>query len=375
MFENYKVPSELIPSDPRFGCGPSLISLDNVKKLYDEGTLLLGTSHRRAPVKGLVKGIQEGLRQYFQLPEDYSVCLGNGGATFLFDMIGLTLVNKKITHFTCGEFSEKWYKSSSLIPWIEAKQHSVEYGQGINGLNGDEADVIAVTLNETSTGVQLSKLPEVDGQTLLAIDATSGAGQIPCDVNKTDVFFFSPQKIFASEGGLFVAILSPKARERALLNSEKFKNEGRYIPGIMNFKTCIDNSDKNQTYNTPSISTLYFLNEQIKEMNGVGYQKIQKEAQKKASLLYNWASEKDYLSTYVGQAEFRSRSVACIDVNDHILVNDLLKKLADEKVVYGIEAYRKLGRNQFRVALFHNITYENLEKLTKLLSHAIESEL
>ena len=287
-------------------------------------------------------------------------------------MIGLTAVDKKITHFTCGEFSEKWYKSSKLIPWIDAEQFSVDYGKGINGENIADSDVIAVTLNETSTGVQLSKLPEVDDKTLLAIDATSGAGQIPCDVSKTDIFFFSPQKVFASEGGLFVAILSPKCRERVLKNEN---DKSRYVPGIMNFKTCIDNSDKNQTYNTPSVSTLFFLNEQIKEMNKIGYSKIITEAKTKADFLYGWANDKSYLSVYIEEEEFRSTAVACIDVDEKINVNELLKKLADAGIVYGIDSYRKLGRNQFRIALFHNVTFDNLKKLTQLLSHAIEGEL
>jgi phosphoserine aminotransferase len=372
MFENYEAPQELRPTDPRFGCGPSLVPLEFIHKLHQEGSQLIGTSHRKAPIKNLCKGIQEGLREYFDVPSDYTICLGNGGATLLFDMIGLTAVDKKIAHFTCGEFSEKWFKSSQLIPWIDALQCRVEYGKGINGTNVSDADVIAVTLNETSTGVQLSQLPIMDDQTILAVDATSGAGQIPCDISKTDIFFFSPQKVFASEGGFFVAIISPKARVRVLKNNE---DKTRYVPGIMNFKTCIDNSDKNQTYNTPSVSTLFFLNEQIKEMNKLGYQNIINEAQRKADLLYGWAKEKDYLSVYIEQIEFRSTAVACIDVNDKIEINALLKILGEKKIVYGIESYRKLGRNQFRIALFHNVTFDNLEKLTKLLSDAIEKEL
>lgn len=370
MFEKYEVPAELRPSDPRFGCGPSLIPTDYVKRLLETGHELLGTSHRKPAVKNLVKEIQEGLREYFQIPDNFTVCVGNGGATFLFDMIGLTLVDKKIAHFTCGEFSEKWYKSSKAIPWIEAEQHSVEYGLGINAQNVSGADVIATTLNETSTGVQISALPEMDDNTLLAVDATSGGGQVPCDVSKVDVYFFSPQKVFASEGGFFVAILSPKARERALRNAE---DKSRYVPGIMNFKTCIDNSDKHQTYNTPSISTLFFLNEQVKAMNAVGYEEVQKQSEEKAKLLYGWAEQENYLSCYVAEDQFRSRAVATINVDDSINVNELLKRLHELGLVYGIESYRKLGKNQFRIAMFHNISYEDLEKLTKLLSHAIES--
>ena len=371
MFEKFKTPSELIPSDPRFGCGPSLIPLEFIDALRESGVNILGTSHRKAPVKNLVKEVQEGLSKYFSLPEGYEVVVGNGGATFLFDMIAMGLVRKKAHHFTCGEFSSKWFKSSKALPWIDAEETSVEFGQGLDAKNIDGADMVAMTLNETSTGVMNTYLPEVDDITLLAIDATSGAGQIACDISKTDVFFFSPQKVFASEGGLFVTIMSPKALKRAMeINEDK----SRYIAPIMNWKTAIDNSVKNQTYNTPSLTTLFFLNEQVKLMNKLGYGKVCEMATEKGNLLYSWASEKDYLSPYIQDEKHRSNAVATIDVKDGIDVNALLKVLESEGSVVGIDAYRKLGRNQFRISLFHNVTKDNLEKLTKLLSLAIESE-
>ncbi len=372
MFENLEIPSHLRPSDPRFGSGPSLIPVSYVQRLAETGPHLLGTSHRKAPIKNLVKEVQDGLRKYFNVPDDYSIVLGNGGATFLFDMIGLGMVEKKITHFTCGEFSQKWFKSSKSIPWIEAEERAVDFGQGITPENDPSADYIAITLNETSTGVQIDALPEVGPNTILGVDATSGGGQCPCDVSKTDFYFFSPQKVFASEGGLFVGIMSPKARERALKIAE---DNSRYVPGIMNWKTCIENSDKNQTYNTPAISTLFFLNEQIKAMNTDGYENVQKESQRKADLVYGWAEQKSYLSPYISEQKYRSVAVATIDVDDKVDVNALLKVFEREKVVYGIDAYRKLGRNQLRIAMFHNITHADLEKLTQLISHCIESEL
>ncbi|MBL6989756.1 MAG: phosphoserine transaminase [Bacteriovoracaceae bacterium] len=371
MFENFKTPEELIPSDPRFGCGPSLIPVEFVEKLVATNMHLLGTSHRKSAIKNLVKEVQEGLRSYFKVPANYQIVLGNGGATLLFDMIALGIVDRKAAHFTCGEFSNKWFKSTDLVPWISAVEHTVEYGQGIDGQNVDDADLIAVTLNETSTGVQLSALPEVDEDTLLAIDATSGAGQIPCDVSKTDIFFFSPQKVFASEGGLWVAFLSPKAVYRAMRISE---DSDRYVPGIMNWKTALTNSEKNQTYNTPSVSTLFYLNEQIKLMNELGYDKVCNLAQEKATFLYNWANEKDYLSPYIAEEKYRSTAVACIDLDEKYDANALIKLLADEKVVYGIDAYRKLGRNQFRISLFHNVTLDNLKKLTQIIDMAIQQE-
>lgn len=371
MFENFKVPSELMPSDPRFGVGPSLIPVEHLQALANTGKELLGTSHRKPKVKNLVKEVQEGLQRYFELPDGYEVVLGNGGATFLFDMIGLGLVERSSVHFTTGEFSNKWYKSHTKNPNIETELRSVEMGQGINPEAVEGHDMICATLNETSTGVMISDLPDMrDKEVLVAVDATSGAGQIPVDFEKCDVFFFSPQKVFASEGGFFVCIMSPKAIARA----EKIWNTDRYIPEIMNWQLAIDNSRKNQTYNTPAVATIFLLNEQIKRMNELGYEKVIQEANKKADLVYGWAESKDYLAPFVEDKAFRSTAVATINVDEKYPVGDLLKVLREQNAVLDIDAYRKLGKNQFRISLFHNVSYQDLEKLTKILSFAIEGE-
>lgn len=372
MFDNFKIPENLIPSDPRFGSGPSLIPAESILALHAAGPDYMGTSHRKPAIKNVVQEIQEGLAKYFNLPEGYLVALGNGGATLLFDMIALGIVEKKATHFTCGEFSEKWYKASKLVPWIEAEQVSVPYGQGINGVAVPGSDLIAVTLNETSTGVQLSKLPVVDDSTILAVDATSGGGQCPCDVSKTDIYFFSPQKVFASDGGLWVAIMSPKAIARA---KKIAADKSRYVPDIMSWNNAISNSELHQTYNTPALATLFMMNEQIKQMNILGYEKVKELAQRKADLLYGWAESKPYLRPYVEEKEFQSVAVATIDVDSKVNVDDIIKFLEKKKVAYGIDAYRKLGRNQFRISMFHNISYNDLEKLTSLLSLMIESKI
>lgn len=370
MFENFNVPEELIPSDPRFGCGPSLIPVEFINNLAKTGVHLLGTSHRKSAVKNLVKEMQDGLRSYFNVPKDYEVVIGNGGATFLFDMIGLGLVKKKSAHFTCGEFSNKWYKSHAAIPWIEAQEFASKAGEGCDPKFVQGADLIAVTLNETSTGVQVTQMPKVDADTLLCVDATSGAGQVPCDVSTVDVFFFSPQKVFASEGGFFVAIMSPKALARA---AEIAKDSSRYIPPIMSWDFAIDNSTKNQTYNTPSISTIFFLNEQVKLMNKLGYKEVVSMADKKAKMIYDWAEAKPYLSCYITDAKFRSNAVATINLDEKFPADDLINLLEKKKLVYGIDAYRKLGKNQFRISLFHNITISDLEKLLRIISLAVES--
>ena len=372
MFDNFEIPENLVPSDPRFGCGPSLVPVSFLESLAKTGHHFMGTSHRKPAVKNVVKEIQEGLTKYFNIPTGYLVVLGNGGATMLFDMIALGIVDKKATHFTCGEFSEKWFKSSKLVPWIATEQVGVEFGKGINGAAVAGSDLIAVTLNETSTGVQLSKLPVVDSETILAVDATSGGGQCPCDISKTDIYFFSPQKVFASDGGLWIAIMSPKALARAKkIGSDK----SRYVPDIMNWGNAISNSEQNQTYNTPALATLYMMNEQIKLMNVLGYEEVKSQAQKKADLLYGWAESKPYLSCFITESEFRSVAVATIDVDSKVNVDDVIKFLEKKKIVYGIDGYRKLGRNQFRISMFHNISYNDLEKLTGLLSQMIESKL
>lgn len=372
MFENFQVPKELIPTDPRFGVGPSLVPVASVERLAQTGFKLLGNSHRKNAVKNLVKEVQEGLKTYFNLPAGYEVVLGNGGATFLWDMIGLGLVEKSSLHYVCGEFSDKWYRSHKLIPWIQSKEVKVEFGQGINPKEEAGYDLICCTLNETSTGVMLSDVPKMrDPNVLLAIDATSGAGQIKVDFNNVDVYYFSPQKVFASEGGLFIAIMSPKAIERALRIGQ---DKSRYIPEVMKWSLAIENSRANQTYNTPAVSTLFFMNEQIKLMNQIGEAKVVEEAKRKAKLIYDWAEAKPYLKPYIENSAFRSQAVATIDVDDKFVTEDLSKVLRAQNVAYDIDSYRKLGRNQFRISLFHNVTFENLEKLTKIISLAVESQ-
>lgn len=369
MFENFSIPKELLPSDPRFGVGPSKIPTEFIEKLAQTGNQLLGTSHRKPEVIKIYQEVQEGLVKYFNLPSGYEVVMGNGGATFLFDMIGLGLVKKKSLHFTCGEFSEKWYKSHSKIPWIETKNISVPYGEGINPSANEDFDMICATLNETSTGVMINSLPQVSNDCLLAIDATSGAGQIKIDFHKVDVYFFSPQKVFAGEGGFFVTIMSPKAIKRAL---ELAKRE-EYIPEVMGWKNAIDKSRVSQTYNTPAVSTAFYLNEQIKLMNSIGEDKVIEQAQAKAKLIYDWAESKPYLECFVKEIEFRSDSVATINLDERYPVDELTKRLKVLGAARDIEGYRKLGLNQIRIGLFHNIELEDLRKLTEIISLAIES--
>lgn len=371
MFEKYQVPASLMPSDPRFGVGPSLIPTESVRNLLNSGHEILGTSHRKSSVRAVVKEFQDGLRHYLKLPADYEIVLGNGGATFLWDMIGLGLVEKSSKHFICGEFSDKWFKAHKQIPWINASDERVDFGKGINPKESPGYDLIACTLNETSTGVQLSEIPDLkDPHAIMAIDATSGAGQIKVDFKNVDLYYFSPQKVFASDGGLYVCVMSPKAIERAL----KLGKENRYVPETMKWSLAIENSRQNQTYNTPSISTIFLMNEQMKIMNKLGESEVIRLAKEKAKHMYSWADEKKYLSSFVKEEKFRSDSVVTIDVDEKYSVEELAMVLRKQKAAYDIESYRKLGRNQLRIALFHNVTLENLQKLTRIISDAIESQ-
>lgn len=370
MFEHFKVPQDLRPSDPRFGVGPSLIPVEHLQRLAQTGQTLLGTSHRREVVRQLVGEVQRGLKEYFSLPSDYEVVMGNGGATILWDMLGLGLVEKSSLHFTCGEFSEKWFKAHSLIPWIHARDVKAPYGEGIDVTEEEGYDCLCTTLNETSTGVQNTHVPQLrNNQTLVLMDATSGAGQIPIDFKRVDVCYFSPQKVFAAEGGLFIAIMSPKAIARAKqIQSEK----GRFIPESFKWSHAIENSQQNQTYNTPNVANFFLLNEQIKLMNGLGQKKVIDGARAKADFIYHWAENKTYLSPFVRKPSYRSTTVATIDIDEKYSVDSLTKNLRLQGVAVDIEGYRKLGRNQLRLALFHNVTLENLEKLTKIISLGIE---
>ena len=370
MFEKLEFPLELKPSDPRFGVGPSLVNSEFIFRLGGTGKELLGTSHRRPAVIDLCREMQMGMKEYFKLPDNYSVVIGNGGASFLFDMIGLGLVKKSSLHFTCGEFSQKWFRAHKNIPWLTVDEKAVSYGEGVTPEFHEDYDMICTTLNETSTGVQIDSIPEVGENTLLAVDATSGAGQIPLDIKKIDVYFFSAQKVFAGEGGFFICFLSPKARKRALELSDREE----YIPNIMDWKYAIETSDKHQTFNTPSISTIYLLNEQLKIMNALGEIEVARQAKEKADLVYNWANSREYLSCFIADKKYRSTSVATIDLDPKYSAEDLCARFRELGWVYDIEPYRKLGRNQFRISLFHNIALEDLEKLTKLIDSAIISE-
>lgn len=372
MFESFEVPPELVPSDPRFASGPSLLPLDYIRRLGEAGPHLLGTSHRKSAIQNLVQEVQQGLGSYLDMPHDYEVVLGNGGATLLFDALGLGVVEKSSAHFTCGEFSQKWYRAHKLIPWISAQEIGVPFGEGITPHPVEGVDFIGVTLNETSTGAMVDTLEGLRGtEAVVAVDATSGVGQIDVDYSLIDILFFSPQKVFASEGGLFVALMSPKAIERCFKIAD---DSNRYVPKIMNLKAAIENSRKAQTLTTPSVSTLFYLNEQIKNMLKVGRKEVIAQSQRKANFVYEWAKKRDYLSLFIEESRYRSTTVATINLDDRYDALSLAKRLRELKVAYDIDPYRKLERNQFRIALFHNIKFSDIQKLTQIIDRAVALE-
>lgn len=369
MFKNLEIPRHLVPSDPRFGVGPSLVPQAFVEKLA-KAKNYLGTSHRKPGVVAVVAELQEGMRKYFDLPEGYEIVIGNGGATLFWEIMGLSLVEHGSSHFVCGEFSEKAYKAHKNIPWIKTAVEKVPYGEPIKAYHKEGYDLTLCVLNETSTGVMNTDLPDRKEGHLLCVDATSGAGQIKVDFKKVDVYYFSPQKVFASEGGTWIAIMSPQAIEQAFRVSA---DPNRFIPIALNLRTAIEYSRLHQTYNTPSLSSLFYLNEQVKLMNELGEDEVIRLAKEKAHLLYSWAEEKNYLSCSVSDASARSISVATIDVDEKYPMEELAKRLRELEVAFDIEGYRKLGRNQLRIALFHNVSLENLRKLTQMISYAIEN--
>ena len=363
--EKIVIPSNLLPEDGRFGAGPSKVNNEIVASMAD--CKALGTSHRKPAVKNLVKDCQEGMREFFKLPEDYKIAIGNGGATQLFEMAGLSMTKKHSVHFCCGEFSSKWMKMHKAVPWLDATDVTAEMGSAPVVSSYDDADFHALTHNETSTGVRTDAIPVVGDHSIIGVDATSAAAAMDYDVSKVDLYFFSPQKAFGADGGLFFAFLSPKAVARV----EELHADGRYIPTMMSMKTALDNGEKNQTFNTPSVMNLYVVAKQTEWLNKHGSENIYAQCREKADHLYGWAENSDMASPFIANPEHRSYSIATIDIADKVDANWLCSQLRNNGIL-DTEAYRKLGRNQVRIALFPNITLEDIQKLTASIDYLFE---
>ncbi|MDI6518750.1 phosphoserine transaminase [Streptomyces coelicoflavus] len=367
-----QIPADIKPADGRFGAGPSKVRVQALDALAATGTSLLGTSHRQAPVKNLVGKVREGIRELFRLPDGYEVILGNGGSTAFWDVATHGLIENRSQHLSFGEFSSKFAKAAKLAPWLaEPTVVSSEPGTHPEAHAEAGVDVYGLTHNETSTGVAMpiKRVAGADEGALVLVDATSGAGGLPVDIAETDVYYFAPQKSFASDGGLWIGVFSPAALERA----ERVHASGRHVPEFFSLPTAIDNSRKNQTYNTPALATLFLLGEQLDWMNGQGGLDFTTARTKDSSTrLYTWAEEAKYATPFVSDPAKRSQVIGTIDFADDIDAAAVAKVLRANGIV-DTEPYRKLGRNQLRVAMFPAIDPADVEALTTCVDYVIEN--
>jgi phosphoserine aminotransferase len=362
----------LKPRDGRFGSGPSKVRLEALDALHATGTVLLGTSHRQEPVKSLVRRIREGLRELFALPEGYEVVLGNGGTTAFWDAAAFGLVRGKAQHLVFGEFSAKFAAVTAAAPWLaDSTVISAAVGSHPQPAAERGVDAYAFTHNETSTGVAMPirRVPGADPDALVLVDATSGAGGLPVDPREFDCYYFAPQKTFASDGGLWIALLSPAALARVA----EISAGGRHVPMFLDLPTAIANSRQDQTYNTPAVATLFLLLEQLDWLNGHGGLDwaVQRTADS-AGRLYTWAEKSDYATPFVTDPAQRSQVVGTIDFDHSVDAAGLARVLRANGIV-DTEPYRKLGRNQLRIAMYPAVEPSDVEALTACIDFVVDA--
>ncbi|WP_106582056.1 phosphoserine transaminase [Murinocardiopsis flavida] len=365
-----QIPENLLPSDGRFGCGPSKVRPEQLHALASSGATFLGTSHRQKPVKSLVGRVRSGLAQLLALPDGYEIVLGNGGTTAFWDIAAFGLIRERSQHLSFGEFSSKFAKVAKGAPWLgEPTVVSAEPGTLAAPRAEAGVDAYALTHNETSTGVAapIKRVPGADADSLVLVDATSGAGGLPVDITETDVYYFAPQKCFAADGGLWAAAFSPAALARV----EEVTTSGRYVPEFFSLPTAIDNSRKDQTYNTPAVATLALFAEQLDWLNGNGgLDWAVRRTAESSSVLYTWAEKSPYATPFVSVPEERSQVVGTIDFNDDIDAAAVSAVLRANGVV-DTEPYRKLGRNQLRIGMFPAIEPADVQALTECVDHVV----
>lgn len=365
------LPEDIKPADGRFGCGPSKVRPEAVTALATQQATYLGTSHRQAPVKSLVRRVRAGLRELFALPDGYEVVLGNGGTTAFWDIAAYGLIREKSQHLSFGEFSSKFASVAGQAPWL-AEPSVIESEFGTHPEPKAEAgvDAYALTHNETSTGVAMPirrvQGPERDALTL--VDATSAAGGLHVDPAEFDVYYFAPQKSFASDGGLWIALMSPAALARA----NEIAGTDRYVPTFLDLPTAISNSAKDQTYNTPAVATLFLLAEQIEWMLGNGgLEWAASRTSESAGRLYAWAEKSGVAGPFVADPTQRSHVVGTIDFAQSVDAAAVAQTLRENGIV-DTEPYRKLGRNQLRVGMFPAVEPTDIEALTHCIDYIIE---
>ncbi|MFZ0324347.1 MAG: phosphoserine transaminase [Actinomycetes bacterium] len=365
------IPADLLPSDGRFGAGPSKVRHEQVTALAQRWQDLMGTSHRQATVKREVGRVRAGLRDLFSLPDGYEVVLGNGGSTAFWEVAAFGLVRSKSQHLAFGEFGSKFAKAVQTAPWLaDPTVLTSEPGDSPMWVPESDVDLYASPQNETSTGVAID-VARVSGATadaLMVWDATSAAGGLAVDASEFDVYYFAPQKSFGSDGGIWFALMSPTALARA----EAIAASDRYIPAFLDLKTAIDNSVKDQTYNTPALATIFMMGEQLDWFNangGLTFTTARTAAS--ADSLYTWAESTGYTAPYVADPTKRSNVIGTIDFNDTVDAATIASVLRANGVV-DTEPYRKLGRNQLRVAMFPSIDPADVTALTRCIDYVVE---
>jgi phosphoserine aminotransferase len=365
-----EIPADLLPADGRFGSGPSKVRPEAVQALADVARTWMGTSHRQAPVRQVVGSVRRGLTELFSLPDGWEVVLGNGGTTVFWDAATFGLVETRSQHLVFGEFSSKFAEATAAAPFLEDPEVvAAEPGSAPGPHATPGVDLYALTHNETSTGVatSLRRVPGADEGALVAVDATSAAGAIRWSPAEVDVYYFAPQKVFASDGGLWLACCSPAAVERI----ERVAASDRWIPASLDLGIAVENSRLDQTYNTPALATLFLLDQQLQWFTGNGgLDWAVGRSAASAAILYGWAEASDFASPFVAEPELRSPVVGTIDLVDEIRADDVVAALRDNGVVDTF-AYRKLGRNQLRIAMFPAVDPADVEALTRCVDHVV----
>jgi phosphoserine aminotransferase len=374
-----KIPSDLKPADGRFGSGPSRLRPGALDRLAGPGAGLMGTSHRQAPVKDLVARVRRGVRELLSVPDRYEVVLGNGGTTAFWDAATCCLVRERALHLSYGEFSSKFAACTRAAPFladpvvVEAPAGDAPDPMAIDLADADPvSDVLAWAHNETSTGVMVPvDRPERSGDPLVLIDATSGAGGLPVDVGRADAYYFAPQKGFASDGGLWLAVLSPAALDRV---QELAADRNRWIPAFLSLQIALENSVKEQTYNTPAIATLFLLADQLEWMlEQGGLEAMVKRTRRSSDHLYDWADSHPHAEPFVADPAKRSLVVGTIDFDDEVEAAEVAAVLRANGIV-DVEPYRKLGRNQLRIAMFPATDPDDVQALTACIDWVLEQQ-
>ncbi len=375
--DGIEIPAHLRPSDGRFGCGPSKVRPEQVAALAASATTFLGTSHRQAPVRGLVGHIRSGLADLFSLPDGYEVILGNGGTSAFWDAATFCLVDHRSEHLSFGEFSSKFAKAVEAAPHLEDPiVIESPVGTHPHALANEEVDTYALTHNETSTGVAM-EIVRPDGVAvpadggpqsgLVLVDATSGAAGLRVDPHQFDCYYFAPQKGFASDGGLWLALLSPAGADRI----ERIASSGRFVPGFLDLKAALDNSRMDQTVNTPALATLVLMSEQLDWMlDKGGLEATASRCDRSAEILYTWAEQSDFATPFVEKPSERSHVVGTIDFVDAVDAAAVAKVLRANGIV-DTEPYRKLGRNQLRIAMFPAIEPDDIAALCGCINYVV----